>query len=406
MPVVARDTCRHPGTGRTTQGSGLVLRSGPRVQWRHLAPIPALRPLLPSAERILPYLRRLDETRTYSNWGPLTGELERRLAVQCGVPHDAVVTASSGTMALVGAILATAGRASERPFAVLPAFTFVATALAVEMCGYRPYVVDVSPSSWMLDAAALRGHAALDRTGLVVPVAPFGRPVAHDGWLAFQRETGIPVVIDGAASFESLATGDSRFASTLPVSLSFHATKTFATGEGGCVVTTDPDVAARVGRALNFGFFEDRECRIASTNGKMSEYHAAVGLAELDGWPSKEGAFSAVADAYRREFETAGLDDRLVCAPSVAGCYVLFRCTTTSESSRVQASLTDAGVGFRLWYGRGLLAHRRFEHAPHDECEVAEGLGSTIVSLPMAPDLPSCSVAQVVAALKRGSVES
>ena len=382
---------------------GLACRFHAAYNERLLAPLPALRPLLPSAERILPYLRRLDETRTYTNWGPLACELEHRLAAQFGVAQGAVVTASSGTSALAGAILATAGRAStDRPIAVLPAFTFVATALAVELCGYRPYIVDVSPSSWMMEPAALMDHPALQRAGLVVPVAPFGRPVALDKWLEFQLATRIPVVIDGAGSFESLASATGAFVGAVPVTLSFHATKTFSTGEGGCVVTTDPALAARVGQALNFGFFDDRECRIASMNGKMSEYHAAVGLAELDGWPGKARAFGAVADAYRCAFETEGLADRLVCSPSVAGCYVLVRCGSEPESSRVQACLADADIGFRLWYGGGLLAHRQFGDVPHDDCTVTLGLGGSTLGLPVATDLHPRDIARVAAAIRRG----
>src|SRR5687768_5876546 len=76
------------------------------------APIPVLRPMLPCAERVLPYLKRIDETRLYSNYGPLSRELERRLADTLQLPADGLISASSGTAALVGAILATAGRAT------------------------------------------------------------------------------------------------------------------------------------------------------------------------------------------------------------------------------------------------------------------------------------------------------
>jgi dTDP-4-amino-4,6-dideoxygalactose transaminase len=220
--------------------------------------------------------------------------------------------------------------------------------------------------------------------------------------MAFKRDTGIPIVIDGAATFESLAGAGGRFTSAVPVCLSFHATKTFATGEGGGVVTTDQEVAAKVGQALNFGFFDDRECRAPSTNGKMSEYHAAVGLAELDGWAEKYGAFAAVADAYRRELAAVALDDRLVCTPSVAGCYVLFRCTTDSESRRVQASLTESDIGFRLWYGGGLLKHRHFDDVARDSCEYTAQLAATTLGLPVATDLSEPAIRRIAAALRRG----
>ena len=111
-------------------------------------------------------------------------------------------------------------------------------------------------------------------------------------------------MIDGAASFAGLAERPDRFLGAIPVAISFHATKAFATGEGGAVATSDVDLAQRSAQALNFGVSSIRDCRMASTNGKMSEYHAAVGLAELDGWPENSLPFapwpSATSDRWPR----------------------------------------------------------------------------------------------------------
>src|SRR5436190_20407850 len=98
--------------------------------------IPVLKPLLPDADRLLPYLRRIDAERIYSNMGPLCREFEQRIGELIGLPEGCVVSASSGTAALVATILASAGRPkSARPYAAIPAFTFTATASAVQECG-------------------------------------------------------------------------------------------------------------------------------------------------------------------------------------------------------------------------------------------------------------------------------
>jgi dTDP-4-amino-4,6-dideoxygalactose transaminase len=364
--------------------------------------IPVLHPLLPRADLLLPYLQMIDASRTYTNWGPLTSELERRLSGLFGLGENGVVSASSGTAALVGAILATAGRAtSSRPFAILPSFTFVATAISVEQCGYQPYFADVDADTWMLEADRLVDHPILERTGLVVVVAALGRPVPQDPWRAFRRRTGIPVVIDGAASFEGVSDDPARFIGEIPVALSFHATKTFATGEGGCVATTDSQASRFVTEALNFGFFANRECRVASTNGKMSEYHAAIGLAELDHWPAKRLAFRAVADRYRQRLDSVGLADRCVAAPAVAGCYVLFQCRDVQEADRVQESLTLGKIEFRLWYGKGLHTQQHFHDLSRDRLDVTERVARVIIGVPVAVDLSDGAIERVVIALKR-----
>ena len=247
-----------------------------------------MRPMLPTADQVLPYLRQIDATRIYSNFGALSKELQSRLARMFGTGENSVTCTSSGTSALIGAILATAGAGRpSRPLAMIPGLTFPATATAAERCGYDPYLVDVDPKSWLLDPQTIASHPRLHEVGLVIPVATFGSPVPQEPWLSFMRETSIPVVIDGAASFAFVSKRPSGFMGKVPVALSFHATKSFGVGEGGCVVWSDPESERRLCEALNFGFYNSRLSVASSSNGKMSEYHAAVGLAELDNWPVK-----------------------------------------------------------------------------------------------------------------------
>src|SRR5690606_3869348 len=203
-------------------------------------PIPVMTPRLPSADQLLPYLRPIAAARVYTNFGPLVPEFEQRVAAELSLPVAALASASSGTAALVGGILASAGQATAaRPLAVMPAYTFVATALAAEQCGYRPCLADVDPQRWMLDPGALLDHPALDQVGVVLPVAAFGAAVPQAPWQEFRDRTGIPVVIDGAASFEAACAAPWRNLGDIPVAMSFHATKSFGMGEGGCAATTD-----------------------------------------------------------------------------------------------------------------------------------------------------------------------
>jgi dTDP-4-amino-4,6-dideoxygalactose transaminase len=362
--------------------------------------IQVMRPRLPPAERLLPYLRRVDQTRIYSNWGPLERELAERLGVHLGVPGG-VMTASSGTAALVGGILAVAGRAqAARPLAVVPSFTFIATAAAVEQCGYEPLILDIDRETWTLDASALLRQPALDRVGVVVPVAPFGRPVAQAPWRSFEAATGIPVVIDGAASFDVIAESPDPAIGDVPLALSFHATKAFATGEGGAVVCTNPALVDRVGEALNFGLSVSRDSMAPSINGKLSEYHAAVGLAELDGWDDKRRALHDVASRYRAALRADGLEGRLESA--VSSAYCLFRCESADEVVRLLAALDAHGIDHRRWYGSGLHRQTHLRGLPHPPAPVTEAVSQQLVGLPVAPDLSDEDIARVARALAAG----
>jgi dTDP-4-amino-4,6-dideoxygalactose transaminase len=367
--------------------------------------LPILRPLLPTANRISPYLARIDATRTYSNWGPLVTELQERLCGELRQPSGSMVCASSGTAALVGAILATAGRATgDRPLAVVPALTFVGTALAVEECGFTLVVADVDAASWTLDPDRLEQELDLDRVGLIVPVAPFGRPVAQSRWQTFREQTGIPVVIDGAASFDLTTPEPRRLLGEIPVTMSFHATKAFSSGEGGCIACGSPEAAIDALRALNFGFYDNRDAVSPSTNGKMSEYHAAVGLAELDGWPAKRGRLEGVMALYIDAFARLGLADRVVCAPAVGLSYVLFLAADSAESASVQRSLRVHGIDFRHWYGRGVHGHTHFAAVARERLDTTDDLAPRLIGLPVAPDLSPMEVARVAEAARAGVV--
>jgi dTDP-4-amino-4,6-dideoxygalactose transaminase len=363
--------------------------------------VQVMRPLLPTVDRLVPYLRRIDSSRVYSNFGPLTMEFQNRLSNYFGISHDCIVSASCGTTALMAAILATAGPATkDKPYALIPAFTFVATAIAVERCGYRAYFADIDANSWMLNPKRLFNHHLLQDVGVVVPVAPFGRPVPQFPWADFKRRTAIPVVIDAAASFDCLRDSQGQFIGETPVALSFHATKSLGTGEGGCVISTDALLIQRIAQALNFGFQGTRDSASASLNGKMSEYHAAIGLAELDGWTSKEASVQEVVRRYRRELSSSGLTSRFFAWPDISGCYALLLSQNRIEADTVQSQFQREGIEFRLWYGTGLHHHAHFSDRPRDSLDITEDIGYRLVGLPMAPDLISESIIRVTASLK------
>jgi dTDP-4-amino-4,6-dideoxygalactose transaminase len=227
--------------------------------------------------------------------------------------------------------------------------------------------------------------------------------VSHEPWLEFRERTGIPIVIDGAATFETATSQPERILGELPVAMSFHATKAFATGEGGCVASTETVLVEQIGQALNFGFWGSRDSATPSLNGKLSEYHAAVGLAELDGWPAKRDQLEGVVALYVDAFASVGLSDRLVCAPTVGLSYILFRAGDVAESACVQRSLRARGIDFRLWYGRGVHDHTHFADVARGRLDTAEDLAARLIGLPVAPDLAPDEVRRVADAVRVGA---
>jgi len=358
--------------------------------------IPVYRALLPRAAQLVPYLERIDANRWYTNRGELVKLLEARLSER--FPNANVMSAANGTVAIEAAILATAGRATpQRPLAIMPSYTFVATAMAVEGCGYRPYLVDVDPQTWSLTSAMLASHPALARTGVVVPVAPYGRAIAQAEWVAFQRHTGIPVVIDGAASFEALLADSERTTGAIPVTLSFQSTKAFSSGEGGAVVWSDDDGLKRIAQALNFGFLYKRESTSAGTNGKLSEYHAAVGLAALDAWNETCRANRAVAECYRDASSAHGIAERLFVSSAVASNYAIVDAGSDGRADALIEALQHEHIESRRWYGRGVHTEPYWCDAERDALPNTERIAPALVGLPIAPDLEGRHIERIAA---------
>jgi dTDP-4-amino-4,6-dideoxygalactose transaminase len=364
--------------------------------------VPVYRSKLPTAERLFPYLKKIDASRWYTNRGELVCELERRLSLRFGGRSDIVVTAASGTSAIEGAILAGPGRATaERPLALVPAYTFVATAFAVERCGYTPYLVDIEPDNWMLGPERLSDHPLLPQTGLVVPVSAYGRPLRQKAWQDFQDRTGVPVVIDAAAAFEAVIADPNGMIGRIPIALSFQATKSFSSGEGGAVVWSDVEGLSRVVSSLNFGFRRSRASEASGSNGKMSEYHAAVGLAALDEWEAKAAANRAVAAAYRRATVARGMADCVIAAPDIASNYALLAADSLGEASEVIGELAANRIEHRLWYGLGLHRQPYLASAAADPLPVADDLAPRLVALPCFEDLAAETIDRIAACLAR-----
>lgn len=238
-----------------------------------------MKPRLPTYDKLAPYLKRIDASGVYSNFGPLNAEYCSRLEEVFNAP---VVTTSSATSGLTACIMAL--DLPKGSLVACPSWTFVATPASIVMAGHVPYFVDVKP-----DGVALAPPA---HVRAMVVVAPLGKPLDIKKW----DKMKLPIVIDAAAGFDSFSTLCNPGKS--PVVISTHATKPFGTGEGGFVTCHNKTFLEKVRRITNFGFTADKKSEQNGFNGKFSEYHAAVGLAELDGWDDKRDKYLRKAKIY------------------------------------------------------------------------------------------------------------
>lgn len=355
--------------------------------------IPIARPKLPIAHRLAPYLASIDATRLYSNFGPLARSFEDRLAEHYGLNQGTVATVANATLGL--AIALAAQQPEPGTLCAMPAWTFVASAHAAGMAGLVPFFVDVDPETWAVDASKLLDEIARAPApvGAVMPVMPFGLPLDIAAWEAFRSRTGLAVVIDAAAGFDSLVP------SAVPAVVSLHATKVLGTGEGGFVISTDSSIAPAVRMRSNFGFDGSRQAQAAAYNAKLSEYHAAIGLAALDDWDQTRAEWNDAANAYRRALRESNL---VRLQRGFGESWISSTCLlrfAKPAADRIEQLLAGAGIETRRWWNTGAHAHPATASFPRTAVPVTDALADSTLAVPFYRDIKAAEIDRVAEAV-------
>jgi dTDP-4-amino-4,6-dideoxygalactose transaminase len=358
--------------------------------------IDIMRPLLPVAADIMPYLARIDSTRWYSNFGPLEQELRTRLGAHFGVTAEQTITASSATSGLIAVLRAL--NLPKHSYCLVPSWTFVASPAAAIAAEMTPYFIDVEEASWALDPAAVKKQITqIDGViGAVLVVAPFGMPVDIAAWDKFTAETSIPVVVDAASGFDSFR--KVAFGKT-PVVFSLHATKVLGVGEGAVVVCKDTALLRHVHEQTNYGYYT-RRISIPGINSKMSEYTAAVAHAALDIWPQRRTQWVATTEHCKNALTPVAEKHGLTLwFPKDA---ISTTCNIRLPSliaDKVISQLQVRGIKARQWWDKGCHVQPAYSRYPHADLSITEKLGMSVVSLPFYVDIPPQQLSAVASTL-------
>jgi len=357
--------------------------------------IPVMLPKLPRTERLVPYLEAIDHSRIYSNFGPLTQSLEHRLADRFGIDDDMLTTVANATLGLTLAIRSQDARPGT--LCAIPAWTFIASVHAVVMAGLIPYFVDVNQDTWAMDAGQVANEIANapGPVGAVMPIVPFGRPIDVAAWDDFRSSTGVPVVIDAAAGFDSVVPGG------VPTVVSLHATKVIGTGEGGFIMSTDQRLIRDIRTRSNFGFAGTRESTVPSANAKLSEYNAAVGLAALDEWAENRSEWMKVAAAYRDELPET---NQFRFQHGFGETWIASTCVVSvgdNGATRVEDALAKTGIATRRWWGSGAHLHRSSSSHPRAPLPATERLANSTIGLPFFHGLQPREIKHIAGSLRQ-----
>lgn len=347
-------------------------------------------PDLPAPTEFFPLLEEMRGNGWYSNFGPLVRRLEGELLTAFGAPEESCVTCCNATAGLSAALLAT-GRTGQ---VLLPAFTFAASLGAIRAAGMTPVVADVDAQTWTLSGDLLDRALAETGAGVVMLVAPFGIQKNWEAELAICHKHSAAVVIDDAAGLGS-PRASQGFGENVFEVFSMHATKPFAVGEGGAIFASRIHEAA-LRSALNFALNSNMkpEGPAWGFNGKMSEFHAAVGIVQLRRIRDIVAQHQACAAFYRdrlARYPEIVCPQNVNCAPWQVFPVLL---SNGATAERFIENAAAAGVEIRRAY-RPSLSHWPKTRC-YGACPVAEDLADRFCVLPIRAVTPGPEAYPVV----------
>jgi dTDP-4-amino-4,6-dideoxygalactose transaminase len=233
------------------------------------------RPNIGDRDRLLARINDMLDRNWLTNDGPYVRQFEMQIAEFLGVRH--CVAMCNGTIALEIAIRAL-GLTGE---VIVPSFTFVATAHALQWQEITPVFCDIDPATHRLNPAQVEKMITPRTTG-IIGVHTWGRPCEIEALETIARRRKLQLLFDAAHAFGCSYQGKMVGGFGRCEILSFHATKFFNTFEGGAVATNDDSLAEKMRLMRNFGFSGYDNVIYIGTNGKMTEVCAAMGLTSLE----------------------------------------------------------------------------------------------------------------------------
>ena len=366
-------------------------------------PITVTSPLLPSLEDFDGLLKDIWERKWITNNGYYHKKLEEALAEYLGVEYISLFT--NGTLPLITALqaLRITGEVITTPY------SFVATTHSLWWNGIKPVFVDIDPLTGNLDPDKIEA-AITPHTTAIMPVHVYGTPCDTESIQAIADKYGLKVIYDAAHAFGVKVNGESVLKAGDISTLSFHATKTYNTIEGGALVCHDAAMKKRIDYLKNFGFANETEVVAPGINSKMDEMRAAYGLLNLQQVDAAIAARKRITEMYRAGL--AGIEGLSILAeqPGVTYNYSYFPVFVCAESygetrDALYFRLKEHNVLSRRYFYpliSNFSTYRGLPSAGADNLPIATRRANSVICLPLHHELTDADVELIINLIKKG----
>ena len=361
-------------------------------------PINVTQTFMPEIEVYQKLLHQIWESGQITNNGPVLRELGAQLKIFLNVPNLELL--ANGTLALQLAIKAL----DLKGEIITTPYSYVATTNAILWEGCDPVFVDVDPDSFCINPDLIES-AITERTSAILATHVYGYPCNVQRIQEIASRHGLKVIYDAAHAFGVMLNGHSILEHGDCSTLSFHATKLFHTGEGGAVVCRDKAIDQRLFLMSKFGHIGEDEYLDLGINAKMSEPHAAMGLAVLHKVPEIIAARQECSAWYDELLEGLGLQ----CPKVIAGleynyAYYPVVFATHEAMMTARATLQAQDIFPRRYFYPSLNTLPFLPDSLRRPCPVSESLAQRVLSLPLYPTLPRQDVERIAACVRKALV--
>ena len=340
--------------------------------------------------------------------GPLVETFED--AVAASVNAGSAVAFSSGTAALHGAMYALdIGPGDE---VIVPAITFAATANAVVYQGGTPVFADIDPDTLLIDPEDVKKKMTA-QTRAIIAVDYAGQPCAYDKLTHIAKKRNLPLVADSCHALGASYRGKKLGELAEMAVFSFHPVKHITTGEGGMVVTNNPDRAEKMRLFRNHGIKQEHQSREKENswfyemvdlgyNYRLTDFQCALGLSQLkklDRWINRR---RSIAGYYHAAFLSSPAVEPLSEQENVYHVYHLYVVKLLLESLSISRgdlfrALRKKGIGVNVHYipvYRHPFYRSRFK-LKKGLCPQAEKAYERIITLPIFPAMSDDEIKRV-----------
>ena len=323
--------------------------------------------------------------------GPEVAAFAQELAEFTGSKH--VIPCGNGTDALQIALMALGiGPGDE---VITTGFTFISTVEVVALMGAKPVLVDVHPDTFTINPEQVRA-AITPRTKAIVPVHLFGQMADMDALMDISETSGVPIIEDNAQAIgaawcgEANRHGQSGTFGLMGTTSFFPSKNLGCMGDGGAIVTSDDNVAARCKQIANHGMVKQYHHDVVGINSRLDGLQAAILRVKLKHLRSYLAARQAAAVRYDGLLDgCAGLH---IPVREQRSSHVFHQYTLKIEGGRrdaLRAHLAEHGIPSGIYYpvpGHAQQAFAHFQYNP-DTYAVSAELARTVLSLPMHTEL-------------------